>query len=147
MRIYLCGPMTGEPLWGFQAFENAAVALRNSTGQTIVSPHEQDINDGTIKVTTRPHGGNYPLRIFETVELAEGFNRDTTLTKDFHIILDCDAIALLPRWEESDGACRELAVACLAKKQVFDVVGSTLVEWMPEEIEVIAERILDRVTC
>jgi delta 1-pyrroline-5-carboxylate dehydrogenase len=83
-RIYLSGPMTGLPEWNFPAFHEAAAALR-ALGYEVVSPAE--------------------------------LNADTSVTwhqalrADIKALCDCDAIALLPGWERSNGAHLELHLA------------------------------------
>lgn len=83
-RVYLSGPMTGMPDLNFPAFNAEAARLR-------------DIG-------------------FEVVNPAE-INRDATMTweacmrNDIKALCDCDAIALLPGWEQSKGAHLEVHIA------------------------------------
>jgi len=85
MSLYLAGPMTGYPEFNYPAFTEAAGALR-AGGETVVSPHELHDND-----FSRPF--------------------DWYLRRDLKALCDCDAVALLPGWEDSRGAKLEVAVA------------------------------------
>jgi hypothetical protein len=84
LRVYLSGPMSGLPDHNFPAFRRFAAELR-ATGYDVVNP----------------------------VEL----NPDTSLTWherlriDVKALCDCDAIALMPGWENSKGANLELHIA------------------------------------
>ena len=78
-RIYVAGPMTGYLDYNYPAFNAAAVALR-SLGHHVENPAENEhLNDGTW-------GWSDYLR--------------RALTQ----LLTCDAIVLLPGWEQSKGA-------------------------------------------
>lgn len=82
--IYLSGPMTGLPEFNFPAFHAAAKALR-ACGYDVANPAE-------INATTDGTWQSY-------------------LRKDIKALCDCDALALLPGWEQSPGAHLELHVA------------------------------------
>lgn len=93
MRVYIAGPMRGFDLYNFPAFDAARDLLR-SAGHEPVSPADMD----------REHG------VDGTVGVSEHFVRGA-LRRDFLAILDCDAIAFLPGWEQSSGARAERHVA------------------------------------
>lgn len=84
MKVYIAGPMTGIEDFNFPAFHAAAAHLR-ANGYEVVNPAE--------------------------------VNPDTTLTWEQCMRLDipqlctCDAIALLPGWENSRGARLECHLA------------------------------------
>jgi hypothetical protein len=84
VRIYLSGPMSGIEDFNFPAFNAEATRLR-AKGLHIVSPAE--------------------------------VNPDTTMTweqclrADIKALCDCDAIALMPGWQQSKGAHLEMHIA------------------------------------
>lgn len=83
-RLYLSGPMTGYHEANFPAFRAEANRLR-ALGFDVVSPAEID-----IAAETDWHGA---------------------MRADLRALLTCDAIALLPGWQESAGAHLEMHVA------------------------------------
>lgn len=89
MKLYLAGKMSGLPDWGFAAFAKAAAELR-AQGHDVVSPAELDAFDDE-PIGSRPWA-DY-------------------LKRDIPQLLKCDAIALLPNWENSRGARLECHIA------------------------------------
>lgn len=83
-RIYLSGPMTGIPEHNFPAFNAEAARLR-ALGYDVVNP--VDINPDT----------------------AMPYNE--CLRNDLKALLDCDTIAMLDGWMDSNGAHLEMNVA------------------------------------
>lgn len=82
--VYLSGPMTGLPALNFPAFHSAADALR-ARGWTVISPAE--INpDGAI-------------------------TWHEAMRNDIRALCDCTHLALLPGWEDSQGAHLEVHLA------------------------------------
>lgn len=79
MKVYVSGPMTGYEAFNYPAFEDAAQRLR-AAGYEVVSPHE--------------------------VNPADGIEREWNwyLRRDIIALVECDAIAVLPGWEQSKGA-------------------------------------------
>lgn len=94
MKVYLSGPMTGHPDYNYPAFHERAAEWR-AKGWDVFSPAEE------------PPG--------YTEE-----NRPTYLRNDFRALLDCDAIAVLPGWQQSEGASLEVAIARALRLPVFD---------------------------
>ncbi len=84
-RIYLAGPMTGLPESNFPAFRDAAGRLRDA-GWEVINPAEN-------------FGGRTDLP------------RSSYLRADLSLLLQCGAMALLPGWEDSQGAKLEYAIA------------------------------------
>lgn len=83
-RVYISGPMTGMPEHNFPAFNAEAARLR-ALGYQVINPAE--INpDGTK-----------PWK--------------ECLREDIKHLCDCDTIALLPGWENSQGAHLELHIS------------------------------------
>lgn len=76
-KIYLSGPMSGLPDQNFPAFHAAAAALR-AKGLQVVNPAE-----------ITPAGEN---------------TYENCLRADVKELCDCHTIALLPGWQNSDGA-------------------------------------------
>ncbi len=85
-RYYLSGPMSGLPGCNYEAFAEAALALRLSGCENIVSPHE--IRPLVAAPTWEDH-----------------------MRADLSALLECDTIVLLPGWQSSRGARLELTVA------------------------------------
>lgn len=83
-RIYISGPMTGLPDLNFPAFNAAAERLRRQ-GHSVVNPAEI---------------GSEPGR--DWVDYMKA---------DIKALCDCDALALLPGWQNSKGAHLELHLA------------------------------------
>lgn len=93
MRIYVAGPMRGYPQHNFPAFDEAAARLRQ-LGHDVVNPADLD-----RAVGFDGHGE------FDE-SLVPG-----ALRRDVAAIATCDAVALLPGWQRSQGVALELAVA------------------------------------
>lgn len=87
MRIYLSGPMTGFPEFNYPLFNKVAQAWRTE-GHYVLNPAEHFDGDYNHK------GG-----------------RPAYLRADMTDLLEAEAIALLPGWENSSGAKLELAIA------------------------------------
>jgi len=85
MKIYLSGPITGIPDSNRPLFASVAADLRRR-GYDVVSPIEHD-------------------------HLAAGNDWSDYLRKDLRLIADCDAIAVLPKWNRSRGARLEVYIA------------------------------------
>lgn len=87
--IYIAGPMTGYPDHNYPAFDAAAAQLEQD-GYTVLTPSrindEQDFTPGT-----------------QTWE--------TYMRYSLTMVLDADAVALLPGWQQSRGATLEHRVA------------------------------------
>lgn len=103
--IYIAGPMTGYPQHNYPAFEAAAGDLR-ALGFRVVSPHELHDDD-----MGRPF--------------------DWYLRRDLKALVECDAIALLPGWQDSRGASLEHHVAVALGLQVFTIENCRLVRDCP----------------
>ena len=93
-RIYIAGPMTGLPEHNFPAFHAAADGLREA-GWDVVNPAENF--DGRT---------NLP--------------RESYLRADMALLVDCEAVAMLPGWEDSRGAKLEYMLACELGMKILD---------------------------
>ena len=101
MKVYTAGKMTGLPSFGAEEFRKAARVLRER-GFEVVSPLEMDEAAG-ISVDG--------LTGFEDLS-DQGFNIRATLANDIRVVLlDVDAVVLLPGWSDSQGAIAEYAAA------------------------------------
>ena len=84
MKIYISGPMTGLPDFNRPAFNAKAAELR-ALGHEVVNPAElPEIPGGTW--------ADY-------------------MKVDIKLMLDCEAIWMLPGWVNSKGACLEVHIA------------------------------------
>jgi hypothetical protein len=92
--IYIAGKMRGLPLYGFPAFDEAEDRLI-SEGWIVRSPANHDRALGFDPEGPPP----------DPATLAEMHRWD------MQTITESDAIYMLPGWEDSDGATRELGVA------------------------------------
>lgn len=100
VRLYIAGPMTGLPEWGFPAFREAAATLR-AAGFDVVSPHELDEATGFDPTA--------PVGEFTHEHLLAALRRDMLA------VLDADGIAVLDGWELSKGARAEVALGNAAR--------------------------------
>lgn len=83
MKLYLSGPMTGYPELNYPLFCRTALKLR-ATGYSVVNPAE-----------TTPPESTY----------------EEALEKDLRDLVGCQGVALLPGWEDSYGAQKEVSLA------------------------------------
>ncbi len=115
MKIYLAGPMRGMPNFNFPLFARATERLR-AQGHSVFSPSENDIAEyGQEFVLNNPHGDN------ELAAKQHGFSLRYALAADTKwICLFADAVALLPGWVLSKGAC--------AEKELGEALGLTIIE-------------------
>jgi hypothetical protein len=107
MKVYLAGPMRGYPNFNFPAFHQAAQMLRDAH-YTVFNPAERDASEfGNVNSATGSEEEFAEKVGMTRLELARNcFLADTTW-----ICKEADAIALLPGWEKSKGACAEKALA------------------------------------
>jgi hypothetical protein len=95
MKIYLAGPMRGKPCSNFAAFDYAAYKLR-AQGHEVFSPADHDRSLGLTG---------------EDEAAAIAVSRDLFDADTHYICKEAHAIALLPGWEQSEGATAENALA------------------------------------
>lgn len=102
MKVYIAGPMTGHKDFNYPAF-NAAASRWRDAGSTVFNP-------------------------------AENFDGDTGrdyreyMRADLAMLLDAEAIALLPGWRLSRGARFELLVSQLLGLLIYDAQTFTLID-------------------
>lgn len=113
MNIYLAGPMRGYAHFNFPAFFAAAEMLRKQ-GYKVFNPAERDVKKYGDKVSSSPTGN------VKTAQKAVGFSLREALAADTqYICMDADAIALLPGWKQSKGACAEYALSVALGHKIF----------------------------
>lgn len=86
--IYVAGPMTGYADFNYPAFNAAADALR-AFGHTVLNPVDAEKHNDT----GAPQAWDWYMR------------------HALRMVLEADALALLPGWEASKGATLEATVA------------------------------------
>lgn len=84
MKIYLAGPMRGYPEFNYPAFHTEAKKLRD-LGHFVFNPAEASLGDSNI--------------------------RQCMAVDTAWICNVAEAVALMPGWEKSKGACAEKALA------------------------------------
>lgn len=99
-EVYIAGPMRGLADYNFPAFYQAE-AMLDLWGFKVHNPARMDIRAAKA-------GFN---RATQTVIPDTTFKIEEVLRRDFDAIKQCDAVIVLPGWEKSSGAQRELAFA------------------------------------
>jgi putative NADPH-quinone reductase len=115
MRIYLAGGMRGYAFFNFPLFHAAAKRLREQ-GHEVFNPAEKDESEGfkPVHISDR----HKPLAYFMTHDLPE--------------VCKADAVAVLPKWHESQGARLEVYVARECGIQVLDALTLLPVSTVPD---------------
>lgn len=111
-RLYISGPVTGKPDDNWYAFNEASIAL-NEAGILAVIPHEF-VKSGDTHETAM---------LLCVNELTGRTQKPGTR----HPVPCFDGVALLPGWEQSEGAKLEKAVA-----EACDIPCKTVGEWIEE---------------
>jgi hypothetical protein len=101
---YLTGPMAKYPKHNHPAFHRAATELRNQ-GHSIISPADYG-------------------------SLVTGWRE--CMKRDLHALLWCDAVIVLPKWDQSKGATLEANQAVDLQMPVYDLQSMLADE--PEQI-------------
>lgn len=106
MKIYLAGPMRNIPEFNFPAFHAAAAKLR-AEGYEVFSPAERDNKKYGTDMSKDNDTGDEDLAAKQ-----HGFSLREALAADLAwICAEAEAIALLPGWQASRGACAEFETA------------------------------------
>lgn len=98
-KLYVAGPMRGKPKSNWPTFEAATERLRRA-GYEVISPHEGSPTDDP----------DPPEEMYQQL-----------IQRGVRMMLDCDGVAVLPGWEESNGAKFEVDVARGAGRPVKSV--------------------------
>ena len=122
MRVYLAGPMSGLPEFGFPAFFEAEARFVLN-GWEVLSPARLDVEAG-----------------FDP-KCDEAMPAEFYMRRDLPALIGCDAIALLPGWRRSRGAQNELAVARMCGLVVLD--AETMAPLAEESILAEADRLVN----
>jgi hypothetical protein len=110
-KVYIAGPMQGKHLNNFQEFEDSMRWLQYSMGWDVVSAHDLAINDGEANISARyDYVGEYRTRQFDTVEFTP-LSGEHSMRSLVSIMPTLDAIVMLPSWQESHGAVKEIMLA------------------------------------
>ncbi len=113
--IYVAGPMRGYPEHNIPLFRSTAAHLR-ALGPRVVSPVEV----GEMWAGSETDQSQHPPEAW--------------VTEDLRVLLNCNAIALLPGWDASVGARCDVAVAMTLG---FTFVDATTGEPMPRPARVV----------
>lgn len=96
LTCYLAGGMQGILRYNEESFTKGAASLR-AYGITVISPFEIDLEKGYLV-----EAGD------GTLVQCSDFDYEAVLADDFKIIENVDFVALLPGWQNSLGAKREV---------------------------------------
>ena len=128
MKVYISGPMRGYPEFNYPAFNTAAAKWRQAK---LVTVPETDLAASFTYISpTTPTYNHLSVKLDDitVINPAENFGGDSSRTYeeymklDFEHVLNSDAIALLPGWEKSEGATKELLVAQTIGLKVYDAL-------------------------
>ena len=106
--IYIAGPMKGHPEFNYPAFNKAAKLLFEQEEWLVVNPVCIGGRYGTAEELA-----SSPTLLAEAV------------SKELSLLADCDAIYLLPGWEDSKGARKELQLALLLDLVVIQATAES----------------------
>jgi nucleoside 2-deoxyribosyltransferase len=118
--VYVAGPMNGYPRHNFPAFHAESARLR-ALGYEVLSPAEKTGEQAAIEA--EQHGP----------EFRESQTYKDFLKADLRMVLDSDAVQLLPGWEHSRGATLEVHVARAVGIEVWEPHGSDPSKCRPSE--------------
>jgi hypothetical protein len=108
-KIYVAGPMTGLVNCNFPAFYKAA-AMLSLWGYNPINPAAMDID---AQVASFNHNT-------KSVIMDNSFTMEDALGRDYDVIRDCAAVVVLPNWQQSKGANREIVYALSRGIPVFE---------------------------
>lgn len=114
-KVYLAGPMRGLQNYNFPMFYQTA-AMLEMMGYSVFNPAKLDIEDGRAEWNWNTNG----------VIIDNSFTIEKALARDFKVILDSDAIILLPGWKKSKGAQKELEFALAIGLKAFEYTGDPI---------------------
>lgn len=101
-RIYIAGPMTGIPWFNFPKFDAVRDEIERR-GHIAVSPADLDRAAG-FDAMTLPADTDWSAPV-------PGFDLREARRRDMAAIEQCDAIYMMPGWQDSVGAFAEWAYA------------------------------------
>lgn len=94
ITAYIAGPLRGDLPGNVAQMDRAAAFLR-SLGWNVVNPCDLDRGDGFDPAEGLPPGTTF----------------DDVMRRDLAALADCDTIVMLPGWEKSEGARKEMMAA------------------------------------
>src|SRR5438552_2999668 len=103
--VYLACSMRGKPLFNFPEFDRYAKHLRGQ-GFNVISPAELD----------RAH--NFDENHTQEQEITKEMKMQFML-RDVEAIANCDALAVMPEWEDSQGVNVEIKLAAFFDMPVY----------------------------
>lgn len=122
MRVYIAGPMRGIYLFNFPAFDAAKHRLVMQ-GYSVVSPADIDRANGFDPLKDLSDDWDWNI----IPEYAG--TREDIIKRDIDELLTCNAIFLLPGWENSTGARAEMSLARWAGMQVMLDPGTVVPDY------------------
>ena len=113
MKLYLAGPMTGHSQFNFKTFMRYAELLRER-GHEVINPAEESL---------KMHDLNWSGDLSEADMTQLGTTPwEEYLQHDLLAIDTVEAVAVLPGWQDSKGASREVDHAHASGKPVYHAV-------------------------
>ena len=125
LTLYLAGPMSGIAEFNAPAFDAATAAWR-AVGFKVYNPVEHDRDDMGVDHTLYHDGDVSATQIPYTTFLREAVKA----------VASCEAIAMLPGWQASNGANLELYVARALEMPAYDAR-------YPDDLKLIQENVLE----
>ena len=98
--VYVAGPMRHHKFYNYPAFKEAAEELRRR-GFKVVNPIDKEMEKGFDPFDPSHDWDKWPN---------EG-DKERIIAQDLNAIMGMDMVLALPGWEDSDGACAEVALA------------------------------------
>lgn len=111
-RLYISGPVTGIKDDNYEAFDNASFYLRRARYEATI-PHDSVLSYMSHEVAMAACIHQLTSRVWDA---------DSNGPKNLY-----DGLALLPGWEQSEGARLERAVA-----EACGIEVKTVAEWLEE---------------
>jgi hypothetical protein len=113
MKIYIAGPMSGLKNWNFPAFFQAERLIK-SLGHEVINPAHN--NGETLELALKDAGPvDRPNHSWEHY-----------IRRDVPMVMSCDAVCVLPGWQESKGAQLEVHIANELSMPVFCILDGQL---------------------
>lgn len=117
MKYYIAGPMSHIKDFNFPAFHEAEDALQRR-GYEVFNPAQKESKLSLVAFGYVPDPDKIPI---EWGGNCKTETPGSIRKRDFHDLLSCDAVVLLPGWEESKGVLGELVVAQLSSMPIYEL--------------------------
>lgn len=114
--VYIAGPMRGIKELNFPEFYHVEAEWR-AIGWNVVNPAQMDKDHGFVPTKDQT--------VFVNLSIEQA------MVRDLPAVSNCDAIALMTGWENSQGANMELAHAISNHKEVYCANTKQRVDWTP----------------